>query len=86
MMPNSVIHEKLLLEHRPQLQREAEQERLLAQVGQRHHGSMSYLVRRIGKLFVARRSSMKQGGQVNEFFADCSEEPGREPELQEIGR
>ena len=32
MMPNSVIHEKLALEHRQQLQHEAEQERLLAQV------------------------------------------------------
>ncbi len=83
-MPHIQIHEKLLLEHRQHLQGEAEQERLLAQVGQGHHGRISYLPSRIGKFFVARRSRMKPVEQISELFADCTEEPGREPELQEI--
>ena len=84
MLPNSIIHEKLMLEHRQQLLREAEQEHLLAQGGQRHYGRISSLLRRIGKLFVARRSSLKPAEQMSEVFADCAEEPAREPELQEV--
>ncbi len=84
MIPNSIIHERLVLEHRQQLLREAEREHLLAQGGQRHHGRMNHLLRRIGKLFVARRSSMKPVERVDEFFADCAEEPARDRELQEV--
>jgi hypothetical protein len=84
MLPNSIIHEKLALEHRQQLLREAERGHLLAQGGQRHHDRISYLLRRIGKLFVARRSSMKPVEQISEVFAACAEEPVRDRELQEV--
>jgi hypothetical protein len=84
MVPDIHMHEKLLLEHRQQLQREAERRHMLARAGLRRHSRMSYLVRRIGKLFVARSSSMKPNERIDESFANCTEEPGREPELQEI--
>jgi len=86
MLPNSVIHEKLVLEHRQQLQREAERERLLTWADLRHHGRVSYLLRSIDKFFVARGSSMKPIERIDGSFADHIEEQGCEPELQEIKR
>jgi len=80
------MHEKLVLEHRQQLQREADRECMLARAGYRRQGRMRYLLRSIGKLFVARSSSMKQVERIDEFFAGGTEEPGREPELQTTRR
>jgi hypothetical protein len=86
MLPHLEMHKKLVLEHRQQLEREAEQERLLAQAGLPSHGRISYLLRRIGRLFIARSSSMKHIEQIDGFFTDYTEEPGRESALQETRR
>jgi hypothetical protein len=64
MIPNSSIHEFLMLERHRQLQRVAKQQRLLA--GLPRHRRLRYLMRRLGTLFVAIGTCMQQFEQPDQ--------------------
>jgi hypothetical protein len=82
MLPNIQMSDMLALEHRQQLQHEAEQERMLAQAKEHHPVRVSRLLEMMSRFFAAPTSSMKQVEQSGEFIAECAEEPKRESVLQ----
>jgi len=58
VIPNMFLLEQRVREHNRQLQREAEQERMLA--GLSHHSVMRYLLGRLGTFFVMLGTRMQQ--------------------------
>ena len=69
MIPNIHIHEHLMLERRKLLQREAEQERRLSDLP--HHRRLRHLMRHLGTLFVAIRTSMQQLDKSDQPTGTC---------------
>ena len=58
MILNGLMLESIILERHQQLQREAEQERMLA--GLPHHSAMRYLIGRLSMIFLVLRTRMQQ--------------------------
>jgi hypothetical protein len=82
MLPNIQMSDMLALEHRKQLQHEAEQERMLEQAKEHHPVSLGRLLEMVSRFFAAPTSSMKQVEQSDEFIAEYTEEPERESVIQ----
>ena len=60
MVPNHLFHEYLVRERVQELQREAEQQRMLARLPKSRPSMFRYLIGRIGALFVILGSAMQQ--------------------------
>lgn len=60
MVPNLHIHEQLMLEHRQELLRERQQQRLVASLRQQRFSRARYIARRLGALLIALGTSLKQ--------------------------
>ena len=60
MVPDIYTREKLALEHRQQLQREAEVEQALAALPERSSHGMRHLVARLGTFLIALGTRLKQ--------------------------
>lgn len=86
MLPHIQLQEKQLFEHQHQLLHEAEQRRLLKQANQYRTGRVRHLFAVVRRCLTISSASIQQVEQKDEFFAACTEEPGREPELQGAGR
>jgi hypothetical protein len=86
MLPHIQLQEKQLFEHRQHLLQEAEQRRLLKQASQYPYRKVRHLFAGLRRCFTISGASTQQVERKDEFFASCSEEPGREPELQGAGR
>jgi hypothetical protein len=72
MIPSMDIHKQFMFEHVRELQREAEQERMLAGQRKPYHSIVRYLIAYLSTFFVVSVTSMQLGQQDQQAVRNCT--------------